>query len=65
MIRRWVALGIAEAPKFGPVELLPGDNILASDTAEAPWREAGPRGRALSFSLQMFGPCHLIPLAKL
>ena len=36
---------------FGPVSLPPGDTTIVFTTAEAPWIEAGPDGRSLTFSV--------------
>jgi len=38
--------------RFGPFPLPPGDTTVTFDTAEPPWPEPGPGGRALAFSLR-------------
>lgn len=55
---RNVQRGFALAPRrrttvrLGPIEILPGDTSIDFETAEPPWTEPWPHGRALTFSLQ-------------
>lgn len=44
--------------QVGPIELPPGDSAISFQTAEAPWTEPWPHGRALGFSVEKL---HVLP----